>query len=167
MEARHRHSLAFVEAMRILPLGSRIQVQLQAALLGGIFLEPAQQFCPISSGPMFGVGDKIVNVQVTPPRKIFTNPESRNRNKHIGLLHKGQMVAGLFLAPNPGNELVLCKVGPKLPHYGITGGNFLVGCGNANIHVCFDVASVVQGGRRAASGARRLAAMLELHMNFP
>jgi hypothetical protein len=83
---------------------------------------------------MSGKGYKIVYVQESSPRQVFTDPKSRNGNYTIWFLHKGKPIADVFLTPNLGKKLVLRNVRAKLPHYGITSSNLCVSCGDVNVH---------------------------------
>jgi hypothetical protein len=93
---------------------------------------------------MSGKGYKIVYVQESPPRQVFTDPKSRNGNYTIWRLHKGKPIADVFLTPNLGKKLVLRNVRAKLPHYGITSSNLCVSCGDMNVHAYSVMAPNVQ-----------------------
>lgn len=84
---------------------------------------------------MRGKRYKIIDIQETAPGQVFADPISGDGNHMFPFLHIGEPVARAFLAPDPGNKLLLRNVRTQLPHDAMAGGDLGIVVGDANTHI--------------------------------
>lgn len=134
MVATQLEALVQVEPVRILPLVSRIEMQLLAAVLARLGDQPVHEGAAVTGLTTLGRGDQIIDVQHASPRQEFEEaiPGGRDDRIVLGRIHQG--VASRLLPSDPGDKHGFDQMGTKHLEYGEAGRNLTVGGGRSDFH---------------------------------
>ena len=118
MGAGVTHAFTGVEAMGVLTLQTRIEMQRRAAGVSCVRLQPVEHGAACARGPRGVVGDEIVDVEMAPPGELLAEHEARH-DEHAVTAHAcGKAIARQTLALDLLDERRFAEMRPELRHDG-------------------------------------------------
>ncbi|MEA2509061.1 MAG: hypothetical protein QOG21_1143 [Actinomycetota bacterium] len=109
-----------VEAMSVLAVGSRVEVELVTTKAVCFIEQPAHQRISVAPSPERGLRDEVVHVEIGAPREIVSGPKAGYRNGVVrSIVERSDQSVSLRSLKSidlPDECLQRRKVGSKLHH---------------------------------------------------
>ena len=149
VEARDLEPLPAVEAMGVVALGARIEVELVSPLRSGELGQPGEKRRPATLGTSLRECDEIVDIQMAAPGEVLVEAKTRDRDRPGAIRQGCEVVAGVLLCANAAKEGCGVVQFAKALHHGVAGENGIVGLGEIDLQM-----TLPRAGGQAGLGSR-------------